>query len=104
MKRELFYILSIITLFILVIASHLEHKKNIKNILYQDSLKYELVNKKVLHLDSLNIILSKSDSVQSLKIDKFKSNYKNTSTNYTNSKKKYEKTKNGLPVLPDLGQ
>jgi hypothetical protein len=99
MKRDIPYIIAIVAIIAYLGYNHFssdKYEKKIKEIILKDSLDTQLINKKILKLDSTDLYLSKSDSLLAIKI-------KNSTNNYKRDSKKYDQNKANMPILPDLG-
>ena len=68
---------------------------DIRSVLKQDSIKFELLNNKINKIDSVNNILYKQDSIQTLKINALKKTY-------YKRKEDINTNRNSLPILPNF--
>ncbi len=66
-----------------------------KELLRQDSVRYELYNNQILKIDSMVNNLKKQDSLQDIRIQYFKKKV-------NVDKKRYEENSNIMPFLPDF--
>lgn len=98
MKKDIFYIISIILIISYLVYNYLQpdkYREKIKEIITKDSIDTDRINKKILIIDSINMDLYRSDSIIESKIKK---------NNYKKYSKQYDENKNNIPILPDLGK